>query len=66
MRTAPLAVSGAPAISAKARAPIETNEINNLLAQYGCGPIRFSGSDNAFYERHLVFDAVSREVQQQD
>ena len=25
---------------------------------YGCGPIQFSGRDNAFYERHLIFDNV--------
>ena len=29
-----------------------------LLRQYGCGPIKFAGTDNAFYERHLVFDNV--------
>jgi len=29
-----------------------------LLRQYGCGPIEFSGTDNALYERHLVFDNV--------
>ena len=29
-----------------------------LLRQYGCGPIQFAGTDNAFYERHLVFDNV--------
>jgi glycogen phosphorylase len=29
-----------------------------LLAQYGCGPIRFSGTDDALYERHLLFDDV--------
>src|SRR5215471_14748814 len=29
-----------------------------LLAQYGCGPIQFSGSANALYERHLIFDSV--------
>src|SRR5438034_10054144 len=27
-----------------------------LLRQYGCGPIEFSGTDEALYERHLVFD----------
>jgi starch phosphorylase len=26
--------------------------------QYGCGPIQFSGTDNALYERHLTFDKV--------
>ncbi len=31
-------------------------EISNLLQQYGCGPIPFVGTENAFYERHLVFD----------
>ena len=29
-----------------------------LLAQYGCGPIRFSGTDDALYERHLLFDDI--------
>ena len=29
-----------------------------LLEQYGCGPIRFTGSDDALYERHLMFDNV--------
>ncbi len=29
-----------------------------LVEQYGCGPIAFSGTDNAFYERHLLFDNV--------
>jgi glycogen phosphorylase len=29
-----------------------------LLQQYGYGPIQFTGTDNAFYERHLVFDNV--------
>ena len=36
----------------------ESDTIAQLLRQYGCGPIRFSGTDNAFYERHLVFDNV--------
>jgi starch phosphorylase len=30
----------------------------NLLAQYGCGPIQFSGTDDALYERHLLFDDI--------
>ena len=29
-----------------------------LLARYGCGPIRFSGNPQALYERHLLFDDV--------
>jgi starch phosphorylase len=30
----------------------------DLLEQYGCGPIRFSGHSDALYERHLLFDDV--------
>jgi starch phosphorylase len=30
--------------------------ISDLLQQYGSGPIPFVGTENAFYERHLVFD----------
>ena len=33
-------------------------EIGKLMQQYGCGPIQFSGTDNALYERHLIFDNV--------
>jgi glycogen phosphorylase len=29
-----------------------------LLTRYGCGPIRFSGDNDALYERHLLFDDV--------
>ena len=29
-----------------------------LLDQYGCGPIQFTGSGDALYERHLLFDSV--------
>src|SRR5271156_2349757 len=34
----------------------DTASISALLKQYGCGPIPFVGTENAFYERHLVFD----------
>src|SRR5215472_2100069 len=30
----------------------------DLLTQYGCGPIRFSGHNDALYERHLLFDDI--------
>src|ERR1700737_1006121 len=30
----------------------------DLLEQYGCGPIHFSGTNDAVYERHLLFDDV--------
>jgi glycogen phosphorylase len=36
----------------------EERRVSELLKQYGCGPIAFAGSENAFYERHLVFDRV--------
>jgi starch phosphorylase len=29
----------------------------NLLKQYGCGPIQFMGADG-LYERHLLFDTI--------
>ena len=31
-----------------------------LVKQYGCGAIEFAGTDNALYERHLLFDNVIR------
>jgi len=33
--------------------------VSNLIAQYGCGPVKFSGADQALYERHLLFDSVT-------
>ncbi|MCE5187166.1 MAG: glycogen/starch/alpha-glucan phosphorylase [Planctomycetaceae bacterium] len=30
-----------------------------VLEQYGCGAVRFSGTANSLYERHLVFDDVT-------
>jgi starch phosphorylase len=33
-----------------------TASVSDLLKQYGCGPIPFVGTENAFYERHLLFD----------
>jgi starch phosphorylase len=35
-----------------------SDDLSKLLQQYGCGSISFTGTDNAFYERHLVFDNV--------
>jgi len=49
--TAPQGIRSAP------RTPEEWR-VSDLLKQYGCGPIPFAGSENAFYERHLVFDRV--------
>src|SRR4051794_4566829 len=33
-------------------------DLTKLLARYGCGPVKFTGSDDALYERRLVFDHV--------
>ncbi len=38
--------------------PTGSQNISKLLQQYGCGPVRFAGTDNALYERHLLFDNV--------
>jgi starch phosphorylase len=32
--------------------------MSDLLKQYECGPVQFSGDVNAFYERHLIFDYI--------
>src|SRR5215472_8444021 len=37
---------------------VDADHAADLLAQYGCGPVRFAGSADGFYERHLVFDGV--------
>jgi starch phosphorylase len=36
----------------------EADGLANLRRQYGCGPVEFAGTDNALYERHLLFDGV--------
>jgi glycogen phosphorylase len=38
--------------------PGGSDHLSKLLVQYGCGPIQFSGSSDALYERHLLFDRV--------
>ena len=38
--------------------PVSTASKTELLRQYGCGPIQFSGSGDSLFERHLAFDAV--------
>ncbi|HTS52420.1 MAG TPA: glycogen/starch/alpha-glucan phosphorylase [Burkholderiales bacterium] len=34
------------------------DHVSKLIRQYGCGPIDFTGTDEALYERHLLFDNV--------
>jgi starch phosphorylase len=38
--------------------PKDAADEAELLRQYGCGPIALSGSSDALYERHLLFDNV--------
>src|SRR5579883_492892 len=44
----------------KAALPAETTDARaaELGKQYGCGPVTFSGTSDALYERHLLFDNV--------
>jgi len=35
-----------------------SSDISKLLDQYGCGPVRFAGTTDALYDRHLLFDKV--------
>ncbi len=44
--------------SAPASVTNSADELARLLKQYDCGTIHFAGTDNASYERHLVFDNV--------
>src|SRR4051794_2392736 len=43
--------------SIRANAPAAP-DISALLDQYGCGPVELTGTGNALYERHLMFDSV--------
>jgi len=36
-----------------------TESLSALRERYGCGPIQFSGSQDALYERHVLFDRVA-------
>ena len=42
----------------------DSQKIAKLLDQYTCGRLRFSGTENALYERHLFFDSVIDEAAQ--
>jgi len=45
-------------ISTKATAKWQAlPDVERLTTQYGCGPVQFSGTDEALYERHLLFDS---------
>ena len=55
MTTKDLPVTTIARLSQASNSPLGAAE---LLRPYGCGPIPFVGTANAFYERHLVFDRV--------
>jgi glycogen phosphorylase len=40
--------------------PKEANSLglDEIIKRYGCGPVQFTGTEDALYERHLVFDNV--------
>jgi glycogen phosphorylase len=40
----------------------KSDDMKKLLEQYGCGPVQFTGTSDALYERHLVFDNVLEET----
>jgi starch phosphorylase len=35
-----------------------SEDLSELVEQYGCGPVQFTGTENALYKRHLFFDNV--------
>ena len=40
------------------RTPAGPDGVAKLLKQYGCGPVQFSGTAEALFDRHLLFDKV--------
>ena len=38
--------------------PKGSADLTRIMKQYGCGPVRFTGTPGALYERHLLFDNV--------
>jgi starch phosphorylase len=39
-------------------APPQGDGLDELVARYGCGPVKLTGANDALYERRLVFDHV--------
>src|ERR1043166_6952688 len=37
---------------------VDSRQLEELIKRYGCGPVQFTGTEDALYERHLVFDNV--------
>ena len=38
--------------------PAPADDLAELRRQYGCGPVKFTGTDDALFERHLLFDSM--------
>src|SRR6516164_752410 len=58
-----LAVTEEPAANGRANTATaakgaKSPELDELIKRYGCGPVQFTGTEDALYERHLVFDNV--------
>jgi len=45
--------------TAAALKPESVAEISKLIERYECGPVQLTGTGNALYERHLMFDNVA-------
>src|SRR5256885_10908228 len=45
--------------AAVSRAETASNAMAALRRRYGCGPVELTGSADALYERHLLFDNVA-------
>ena len=39
---------------------MNNDELKKRMTHYGCGPVKLTGSDDALYERRLIFDHVMR------
>ena len=37
---------------------MKLEDLKELLIRYGCGPVKFTGTDDALFERRLIFDHV--------
>src|SRR5215470_10639311 len=53
----PETLEGIDMITNTAAKRYELPNTKTLTAKYGCGPVHFSGRDEALYERHLLFDS---------
>ena len=55
-----MSTKSAPRPNSAKVVPMATNSgtVSQLLQQYGTGSTPLAGTDNAFYERHLIFDSA--------